>query len=146
MKLSKVIFVFLLILMGSSKLFAWPPGSDKEKIMSILRYQESAWNNSNIDSFMLFYWNSPELRFVSKNGIRKGWQEVYDNYRQSNLSKGSTGTLTYSVTSLDMINSSNALLIGTWIIRNNTGAYKGNFTLWVKKINRKWLIILDHTS
>ena len=141
------LFLLLILLFGSVKIFAYKPIlTDQEKIKLIQQYQESAWNNGNIDSFMLYYWNSPELRFISKNGIRKGWQEVYENYKQSNETKGRNGKLTYAVTSLDMINQNNALLIGTWIIRNDNGAYKGNFTLWVKKINRKWLIILDHTS
>src|ERR1044072_743116 len=119
---------------------------EQHEITSILQLQRAAWNNGNLDSFMLYYWHSPELRFVSKKGVRKGWQEVYDNYKKSYAGKEQMGVLDFAIKSVDLINPSNAMVIGSWKVSNNSGIHEGYFTLWLKKINKQWVIVVDHTS
>ncbi len=120
--------------------------NDITTIKSILHLQQGAWNNGNLDSFMLFYWNSPELRFVSKKGVNKGWQQVYDNYKKTYANSVQMGKLNFEVKSTELIDKTNALVIGSWEVINDTGIHSGYFSLWFKKIGSKWLIVVDHTS
>ncbi len=119
---------------------------DKSAIIQVLKSQQIAWNNGSIDSFMLHYWNSPDLRFVSKKGVSYGWQKVSDNYKKSYSNKEKMGRLEFDIKSIELIDKSNAIVVGAWSIQNNDGNPNGYFTLWLKKINGKWVIILDHTS
>ncbi len=115
-------------------------------INAILSKQEAAWNNGNLDSFMLYYWHSPELRFVSKNGVRKGWQAVYDSYKKNYSDKGEMGKLSFDIKNIDLIDKENAMVVGSWKVENKSGTPNGYFSLWFKKIDGQWLIIMDHTS
>lgn len=118
---------------------------DKAAILQVLKKQQAAWNKGNIDSFMTGYWNSPELRFLSKNGVRYGWQAVSDNYKKNYDTKEKMGELVFDIVSTELINKENALLIGKWkVIANKIS--EGYFSLWFKKMEGKWVIVLDHTS
>ena len=118
---------------------------DKAAILQVLKKQQAAWNNGSIDSFMLGYWNSPELRFLSKNGLRYGWQAVTDNYKKNYDTKEKMGELVFDIVSTELLSKESALVVGKWeVIANKTS--EGYFSLWFKKIGGKWLIVLDHTS
>lgn len=118
---------------------------DKAAILQVLKKQQAAWNKGSIDSFMLGYWNSPELRFLSKNGVRYGWQSVTDNYKKNYDTKDKMGELVFDIVSTELLNKENALVIGKWkVIANKTS--EGCFSLWFKKKDGKWVIVLDHTS
>lgn len=118
---------------------------DKAVILQVLKKQQAAWNNGSIDSFMLGYWNSPELRFLSKNGLRYGWQTVTDNYKKNYDTKEKMGELVFDIVSTELLSKESALVVGKWkVIANKTS--EGYFSLWFKKIGGKWLIVLDHTS
>ncbi len=116
------------------------------QIKMILSEQEKAWNMGNLDGFMLYYWNNEELKFVSKNGIKKGWNSVYNSYQKAYAAKGEMGTLNFSEITIHGINNKNALVTGNWKVVNQKGIQQGLFTLWFKKIDGKWLIVMDHTS
>jgi ketosteroid isomerase-like protein len=117
-----------------------------QKILSVLRVQEQAWNNADLKGFMAHYWQHDSLTFVSKKGIKKGWQAVYDGYQKSYADKGEMGSLTFKVYNINRVNRKNAMVTGSWKVVNASGTYEGYFTLWFKKLKRKWLIIQDHTS
>lgn len=118
---------------------------DKAAILQVIKKQQASWNNGNIDGFMEGYWNSPELRFLSKNGLRYGWQSVMDNYKKNYDTKEKMGQLVFDILSTELLNKESALVIGKWkVIATKTS--EGYFSLWFKKIFGKWLIVLDHTS
>ena len=141
------IFFLSTIIFGSTKSYSQiSAGNETNALQNILHMQQSAWNNGNLDSFMLFYWNSPELRFVSKKGVNKGWQQVYDNYKKSYAGKSQMGILNFDIKSVELIDRKNALIIGSWEVKNDTGTHAGYFSLWFKKMNGNWVIVVDHTS
>ena len=118
---------------------------DKAAILQVIKKQQASWNNGNIDGFMEGYWNSPELRFLSKNGLRYGWQSVMDNYKKNYDTKEKMGQLVFDILSTEILNKESALVIGKWkVIATKTS--EGYFSLWFKKIDGKWQIVLDHTS
>lgn len=141
------IFFLSTIIFGSTKSYSQiTAGTEIKALHNIIHLQETAWNNGNLDSFMLFYWNSPELRFVSKKGVNKGWQQVYDSYKKSYPDKTKMGLLTFDIKSIELINKKNALVIGGWDVKNDSGIHAGFFSIWFKKINGHWVIVVDHTS
>lgn len=150
MRVSLFISLFLLLNFTSkvsANIFEKQLSIHKEKpIKLVLLAQEEAWNKGDLDGFMAHYWKSDNLQFVSKSGIKKGWQSVYDSYQKNYTAKGEMGKLNFQVLSIEQINKTNAMVTGTWKVVNNSGVHQGYFTLWFKKIDGKWLIIMDHTS
>ena len=115
-------------------------------IMKVLTNQENAWNKGDLDGFMAHYWKSENLQFVSKSGVKKGWQTVYDSYQKNYAAKNEMGKLQFNVLNIEQINGKNAMVTGSWKVENKSGIHQGFFTLWFKKINGNWFIVSDHTS
>ncbi len=134
-----IIFLFLIIQ-------SFAQSNTEKNIVGILNEQQNSWNQSNLAGFMKHYWKSDSLTFISKNGIKKGWQSVYDGYQKSYADKGEMGTLTFEIFKVELLSNKNALVLGSWKVVNAKGTYQGYFTLWFKKIKRKWVIVQDHTS
>jgi len=119
--------------------------NENENILNVMEMQEKAWNNGYIDEFMNGYWQSDSLMFIGKNGIKYGWQTTFDNYKKSYPNKAAMGKLEFNVIKLET-NNKTAYMLGKWnLIRENDNP-NGYFTLYWKKINKKWVITIDHTS
>lgn len=92
------------------------------------------------------YDKTPNLLFVGKSGITKGWQQTLDRYKTGYPTKNHTGTLTFDVLEVQPINSEAYLLIGEFHLIRNVGKADGIFTLVFKKIDNQWKVISDHTT
>ncbi len=120
--------------------------SEISDIKSVLQKQQIAWNNGNIDGFMLGYWNSEKLEFVYESGITKGWRNTLDRYKNTYPNKGLMGVLKFEILDVKLLSETTANLKGKWkLIRKNDNP-KGSFTLTFNKIEGQWLIIKDYTT
>jgi len=118
---------------------------EKEAILDVMSQQEQDWNNGDIDAFMQGYWQSDSLLFVGKNGIKYGWQTTLENYKKSYPDKSTMGKLSFAIEKLEVENQA-AFMLGKWNITRDGGNIGGYFTLYWKKMDGKWVIVLDHTS
>lgn len=118
----------------------------KAAIILELRNQQEAWNKGDLAGFMAAYQPSDSLKFVGKKGITYGWQNVYNNYKKSYANDSLMGKLDFTFKHVELINSHNAIVTGTWQVTNQKGISSGYFTLWLKRIKNKWCIVYDHTS
>jgi len=120
---------------------------DKSEILNILKRQEGHWNNGNIEAFMEDYWKSPELKFIGKNGVTKGWDATKERYLRTYPDRATMGTLTFDIREVDFHSDQAAWVLGEWNLkRPEKGNIGGFFTLVFKKIDNRWVIVSDHTS
>lgn len=119
--------------------------NESDNIMKVMTQQEQAWNNGEIDLFMLGYWQSDSLMFIGKNGIKYGWKTTLDNYKKSYPDKAAMGKLEFDVLKLE-VNGNSAFMLGKWSLVREIDNPNGYFTLYWKKINGLWVITIDHTS
>ena len=119
---------------------------DKQKIIHMLRSQESAWNRGSIEEYMSGYWNSDSLEFIGKSGITKGWQQTLDHYKKSYPDKSTMGILQFDILSVELLSKTSAYVTGKWSIKREKGDISGHYTLLLKKINSQWVIVSDHSS
>ncbi|MCB0402595.1 MAG: nuclear transport factor 2 family protein [Flavobacteriales bacterium] len=119
--------------------------SEKEAIMHVMHQQETDWNSGNIEAFMQGYWQSDSLMFIGKNGIKYGWQTTLDNYKNSYPDKAAMGTLSFEILQLEQ-NNHTAYMLGKWNLQRESDNPNGYFTLYWKKIEGHWVIVIDHTS
>jgi hypothetical protein len=52
------------------------------EVKKALDGQVTAWNNGDLEKPMSYYWNLPEMLWVSKTGITKGYQPVLDEFKK----------------------------------------------------------------
>lgn len=119
---------------------------DREKIIHVLRNQELAWNSGSIEEYMIGYWQNDSLTFIGKSGITKGWQKTLDTYKKSYPDKSTMGNLQFDILSVEMLSKTSAQVVGKWEIKREKGNISGYYTLLLKKINARWVIVLDHSS
>lgn len=122
--------------------------TESEAIKTMMLQQSSDWNEGNIDAFMQGYWQSDSLMFVGSRGITYGWKATLENYKKGYPDRATMGKLRFEFLKLDFFDGeTTCMLLGKWhLTRPEKGDVGGYFTLVLKKMGGKWLIVSDHTS
>jgi ketosteroid isomerase-like protein len=120
--------------------------SDETAIRQLLTNQTNAWNNGNIEDFMTGYWNSDSLVFIGKSGLKYGYNTTLDNYKKSYPDKRAMGLLQFNLLQLKSLSPEYYFVAGKWYLKREAGDVHGHFTLLLRKINNRWLIVWDHSS
>jgi ketosteroid isomerase-like protein len=120
--------------------------SIRRAVEAILRAQEVAWNAGNLDAFMEHYWKSEALTFSSGGKTTRGWHETLTRYRERYPTPEKMGRLKLNGLEITPLGNSAALVLGQWSLERESEPLSGNFSLLVRKLEGRWLIIHDHTS
>lgn len=141
--MQKVLLYVLLLFCFSS--FSQKQNLAIKRVLLNMNEQVIAWNAGDITGFMNYYWNSDSLKFIGSKGVTYGWQKTLDNYLKNYPDKTSMGRLKFTILSSEQLSKTSVYVIGKWELEKDkpTG---GHFTLLWKKINKRWLIVADHTS
>lgn len=120
----------------------------EEGIKHMLVSQIEAWNNGQLEGFMLGYWHSPELTFFSGATITKGWEPTLQRYRERYRGQGKEmGKLEFQDLNIDLLGRKAAVVTGKFQLTTTNGQKPhGVFTLIVKRMPGGWRIVHDHTS
>src|SRR5262245_838659 len=131
----------------ASATVAWadPPADAAKAIEQVLRQQADDWNKGDIAAFMEHYWKSDELTFSSGGQTTRGWQATKDNYLKRYPTRQQMGKLTFSKLEITLLGSDAALVLGQWQLAREM-PLGGNFSLVLRRMEGRWLIIHDHTS
>ena len=122
--------------------------SAEQAIRRVLSDQAQAWNQGDIDGFMIGYDNSPETTFIGKT-VRHGYQDVLRNYHERYPTRESMGTLTFTDLTVKLLGSEYASVTGYFHLKRTAGAggdASGVFSLLFRQTRMGWRVILDHTS
>ncbi len=122
------------------------PVNPRTEIMQVLNKQQKAWNEGKIEAYMQGYWNSDSLTFVGKRGVTRGWKNTLENYKKSNPDKATMGKLELQIISLKILSNDMAFVVGKWDLTRTAGNVGGHFTLLMRKLKGKWVIVADHSS
>lgn len=112
----------------------------------LMKEQETAWNNGNLQAFMQPYWQSDSLLFVGKNGPTYGWNATLKRYEQSYPTKDAMGELKFEIVETRSLSKNCYLMLGKWTLIRKNDQPGGYFTLVWKKIGKQWVIVADHSS
>ncbi len=119
---------------------------DKSQISALMSEQEASWNRADIDGFMKHYWNSDSLCFIGKRGLSYGWKTTRDNYVKSYPDAAAMGTLQFTNSVIDVMDTTHTYVIGKWELFRVSDTLSGHYSLLWKKISGKWVIVADHSS
>lgn len=118
----------------------------RAEILQVMKHQEKAWSEGDIDGFMDGYWNSEELSFIGKSGLNKGWMTTLKNYKKGYPDKTAMGTLKFDVIELNQLAPDVYHMIGRYTLIRELDRPQGFYSLIWKYVDGKWKIISDHTS
>lgn len=136
----------LLLLVCLLSLSAKAQNKDRQQILSVLDAQKNAWNHGDINRFMDTYWKNDSLLFIGKSGVTYGWQNTLNNYKKGYPDTSAMGKLDFDILHVNRISQTHYFVIGKWHLTRSIGNVGGHFSLLLRKIGKKWLIIADHSS
>jgi ketosteroid isomerase-like protein len=139
-------YAFILLISLMSFISFAQSKTDKQEILNLLEKQRSDWNKGDLEAYMQGYLKSDSLLFVGKSGPTYGWQKTLDNYKRGYPDKSAMGFLTFDIRQIKFVDKSNAFVLGGWHLKREKDEPKGFFTLWLRKINKQWKVIVDHSS
>lgn len=116
---------------------------DKSAILAVMKTQEIAWSQNNLEGFMQGYWKSDSLKFYGASGLTKGWQQTLDNYKKGYPTKEHSGTLTFKINDISPIENNSYWVMGEYFLKRNVGDANGVFIIIFKKIDGEWKIVAD---
>ncbi len=140
----KFLFTIVILLLVLSSLNA--QSKTEKKIINLLHQQDESWNKGDIESFMTTYWSNDSLMFIGKSGVTYGWKNTMNNYKKGYPNKDEMGKLNFNLIQIKKLSRKYYHVTGKWHLTRTVGDLQGHFTLLVKKIKGKWLIISDHSS
>ncbi len=138
--------IFLAILFLTNSVAVSAQSKAISEIKALLAKQNAAWNKGDIGGFMEGYWNNDSMMFIGKSGIKYGWKNTLDNYKKGYPDTASMGKLKFELIEFKKLSTENYFVVGKWFLTRTIGNIDGVFTLVIKKIKNKWLIIADHSS
>ena len=112
-------------------------------IRLVMKQQETAWNNHDLEGFMQGYWKSDSLKFYGINGLTKGWENTLANYKKGYPTKAESGTLNFVINDISKIEGDNYWVMGEYHLKRQVGDANGVFIIIFKKINGDWKIVAD---
>ena len=119
---------------------------DSISIVKVLKFQEDAWNEGNINKFMEGYLKSDKIVFTGSSGSIYGWEETKKRYLNNYSNRTLMGNLKFKIINFQKLGEDIIQMQGSYYLKRKIGDSKGFFSLIWKKENKKWFIISDHTS
>ncbi len=120
---------------------------DKKQILSILDRQTKAWNEGDLDDFMIGYWESDSLMYIGKSGVTYGYKSTLASYKKNYPDKSTMGTLKFDIIKVSFIAKYACFVVGKWYLsRPEKGDVGGHYTLLWRKMKGNWVIVSDHSS
>lgn len=127
---------------------AEPAHSDAiQAVQQALDGQVQAWNNGDLGTAMAFYWNSPEMLWISKTGVEKGYQQVLDMFRADFADARQMGIYTYEPLHIEQLSPEAVYYVFRWKIEREGKRLMGGVSsqLW-KNVNGSWVATAEHAS
>lgn len=115
-------------------------------IHALLAKQAKEWNRGDLHGFMQTYWNNDSLMFAGKTGMTFGWQNALNNYTEHYPDKTVMGKLDFQLVQVRRLSADYFSVAGKWHLGRRMGDLAGVFTLLIRKIDGRWLIVADHSS
>jgi beta-aspartyl-peptidase (threonine type) len=123
-----------------------PHDADRSAIAQVLKNQQTAWDQGDVDTFLEGYWHSPELTFSGSGGIARGWDAVRARYKKNYVDRQAMGQLEFSALEFRFLGRDAALVLGHWHLTRTKGDVGGVFSLVWQRFPEGWRIVHDHTS
>lgn len=142
-QMKRMLKVSVAILIFATGVFADPV----TEVRSALDGQVAAWNAGDLENAMGFYWNSPEMLWISKPGIEKGYAPVLEGYRKDFSDKTKMGVYSYEPLHIEKLSKRSVYYVFRWKIELGGKKIMGGVSSQVwKKIGGRWLITVEHAS
>ena len=106
---------------------------DSISISQVLKDQEKAWNDGDIDKFMQGYLKSDNIVFTGSNGSIYGWEETRKRYLNKYSNRTLMGRLKFRIINFQKLGNNIIQMQGSFYLKRKIDDSKGFFSLIWKK-------------
>lgn len=135
-------YFFVLLVLITTLVFS-QENKDTQAILAVMKAQEKAWSNNDLEGFMQGYWKNDSLAFFGSRGVTYGWQPTLENYKKGYPTKEDTGVLSFYAEAITPIAEDTYYVMGRYFLKRNKGDAEGVFMIIFKKIKGQWKIVAD---
>ena len=141
-------FVFLVIILAVSTISAQKKQADPiAEVQALLDSQVSAWNGGAPDKATSVYYDSPDMLFVNRTGIRKGYEPIRASYQRAPAQRARLGTYSYEPLHIERLSPNCVFFVIKWKVEaGGRSTMSGVSSMVWKRINKKWVIAAEHAS
>jgi len=115
-------------------------------VRAVLDAQAGAWNRGDIEGYMDGYERAETTTFVSGDTVTRGWQTVLERYKKSYDTREKMGRLEFSELEIKPLSPFYAQVTGRWKLTRANDSPAGRFTLLLRRTDKGWRVVHDHTS
>ena len=115
-------------------------------VRAVLDAQAEAWNRGDIEGYMDGYERAETTTFVSGDAVTRGWQTVLERYKKSYDTREKMGRLEFSELEIKPLSPFYAQVTGRWKLTRANDSPGGRFTLLLRRTDKGWRVVHDHTS
>jgi hypothetical protein len=116
-------------------------------VKASLEGQVKAWNSGMLEEAMAYYYNSPDLLWIDRTGIEKGYEPVFQSYRKDFSDRSLMGTYSYEPLHIEVVSKNKVFYVYRWKIILNGKKMMGGVSsqIW-KRSGKNWFIHSEHAS
>jgi uncharacterized protein (TIGR02246 family) len=112
-----------------------------------LEAQIAAWNRGDLEAALKAYWESPQMTWVSKSGVQRGFAAFAQGMRADFAEPAAMGTYSADILDARNVGPNAAVIVFRWqIMRNGRRVMGGTSTQIWREINGSWRAVLEHAS
>lgn len=115
-------------------------------VRAVLDAQAAAWNRGDIEGYMDGYERAETTTFISGDAVTRGWQTVLERYKARYDTREKMGALEFSELEIKPLSPFYAQALGRWKLTRAADTPAGRFTLLLRRTDRGWRVVHDHTS
>lgn len=141
--MTRTLKILIALIIFTSTAFADPV----TEVKTALDGQVAAWNAGDLEKAMGFYWNSPEMLWISRAGVEKGYAPVLEGYRKDFSDRSKMGVYSYEALHIEKLSKRSVYYVFRWKIELNGKRMMGGVSSQVwKKVGGRWLITIEHAG
>jgi uncharacterized protein (TIGR02246 family) len=112
-----------------------------------LEAQIAAWNRGDLEAALRAYWNSPDMTWVSKTGVQRGFAAFAQGMRTDFVDPAAMGTYSAEVLDARSLGPAAAVIVFRWqIMKSGRRVMGGTSTQVWRQIEGSWCAVLEHAS
>jgi len=112
-----------------------------------LEDQIAAWNRGDLETALLAYWDSPQMTWVSKAGVERGFADFANGMKTDFAEPAAMGTYSAEMLDARSLGEEGAVIVFRWqIVRDGKRVMGGTSTQLWRPIEGSWRAVLEHAS
>jgi hypothetical protein len=112
-----------------------------------LKAQITAWNRGDLEAALGTYWNAPQMTWVSRSGVERGFASFAHSMRKDFADPAAMGTYSAEVLDVRGLGPETGSVVFQWqISRAGKRVMCGTSTQIWRRLDGTWKAVLEHAS